>query len=283
MLRAIASTGATHLAILVTAYQKTIHASTIYSDPLRTPNLEAVRHIALEARSLGMEVTIKAHIDVDDGSWRAAIEPDNPTEWFDSYRSFILPLASLTDSVGGSIFMIGTELAGTVRYAGLWRAVIDSIRAIYRGRLMYAASWDEAMLVPFWHDVDIIGIDCYVPVTIRDNPGRLEILSGWAPILERYELLHRQTGRPVMLSEIGYRSIDGAGRRPYDWSVAGTIDVDEQADLYWAACQAVDAAPWITGLFWWGWSADGKGGMADGSYTPFGKPAMQVVQQHWNN
>jgi hypothetical protein len=281
MLRSIATTGATHLAILVTAYQKTASSSTIHTDPLRTPDLDAVRQIAIQARALGMEVTIKAHVDVDDGTWRAAIEPDNPREWFDSYRAFLLPLASLTDSLGGSIFMIGTELAGTVQHAGLWRELITAVRAIYRGQLMYAASWDEAMLVPFWHDVDIVGIDCYVPVTIRDNPGRVEILTGWAAVLERYELLHRQTGRPVMLSEIGYRSIDGAGRRPYEWNVAGTIDIQEQADLYWAASQAMDATPWITGVYWWGWSADGSGGMEDGGYTPYGKPAEQVLQQHW--
>jgi hypothetical protein len=164
----------------------------------------------------------------------------------------------------------------------MWREAIDSIRAIYRGRLMYAASWDEAMLVPFWRDVDIIGIDCYVPVAVRDNPGPLEILAGWAPILERYELLHRQTGLPVMLSELGYRSIDGSGRRPYDWRLQGTIDAGEQADLYWAASQAVEAAPWITGVYWWGWAADGSGGMEDGSYTPFGKPAEQILKEHWN-
>jgi hypothetical protein len=282
MVRSIASTGATHLAILVTAYQPTASSSIIHPDSLRTPDLDAVRQIALQARSLGMEVTIKAHVDVDDGTWRAAIEPENPATWFDSYRKFMLPLASLTDSLGGSIFMIGTELAGTVQHAGMWRKLIGAIRAVYRGRLMYAASWDEAMLVPFWRDVDIVGIDCYVPVTIRDNPGRVEILTGWAAILERYELLHRQTGRPVMLGEIGYRSIDGAGRRPYEWSTAGTIDVEEQADLYWAACEAVEASPWITGVFWWGWSADGSGGMGDGSYTPYGKPAEQVLQRHWN-
>jgi hypothetical protein len=280
-LQRIAATGASDLAILVTAYQQTSSSNRIYLDSMKTPSLEAVRHLLRYASDLGLKVTIKFHVDVADGSWRASIDPSDPDAWFASYREILLPLAALTDSSGGDRFLIGCELAGTLRHGGLWRETIRDVRSVFHRRIGYAASWDEASIVPFWGDLDFVGVDCYYPVTVRNDPGRLEILSGWAPVLDRLELLHRQTGREIVLTEIGYRSIDGAGRRPYAYATAGALDPTEQADLYWAALQATSDLPWLAGIYWWNWRADGMGGTGDGDYTPEGKPAETVLRQAW--
>jgi hypothetical protein len=240
----IAATGASHLVILVTAYQSSPSSSLILHDSLRTPSLDDVRSLLLTARSLGLDVTIKPHVDLTDNSWRAHIRPDDPRAWFDSYQAFIFPLAALADSLQASIFMVGCELAGTLQHEHLWQETIARLRSRFRGRLTYAASWDEAMLVPFWEDLDAVGIDCYMPIATRNNPTPLELLAGWAPVLHRLELLHRQAGRPILLTEIGYRSMDGAGCHPYSWGSQGSVDVDEQAALYTAALQAT-TQDWI--------------------------------------
>jgi hypothetical protein len=118
-------------------------------------------------------------------------------------------------------------------------------------------------------------------LTVRDNPGRLEILAGWGPMLNRLELLHLQTGRPIIFTEIGYRSINGAGRRPYDWQQKEVVDIAEQADLYWSAMEAVRNQSWCDGIIWWGWQADGTGGDGDDGYTPARKPAEDVLRTYW--
>lgn len=281
-LEAIAATGADRVAILVTAYQPSSTADSMGYDHIRSPSPEGVRHILAEASALGLEATIKLHIESDDGVWRAMIAPDDPGRWFAAYRRLLLPLAELAEEIDAPEFMIGTELAGTVAHEGYWRDLIAEVRSRFSGKLLYAASWDEAPLVPFWDALDYVGVNFYYPVTTRKNPGRLEILAGWQAPLARLRLLHRQTGRPVLLSEIGYRSVDGAGMRPYEYGNGGTIDPAEQADLYWGALQAVAETPWIAGMYWWAWPADASLPDLDQDYSPARKPAEQELRSTWS-
>ena len=189
----------------------------------------------------------------------------------------MLPPAHLAESVGAIQFIVGTELGQTIQQKELWRETIDRIKSVYNGQLTYAASWDEVDKVPFWNELDVVGVDFYFPVANRKNPNQLEILAAWQPWLQTVELLHKQTGRDILFTEIGYRSIDGAGMKPYQFNNPGTVDLQEQADLYWAALQSTVDIPWLKGMYWWNWPADGSGGEANRDYTPFGKPAESVL------
>jgi hypothetical protein len=284
-LDAIAAAGATHLAIIVTAYQANPRAHEIRlanaRTSARTPTATAVQHAVNHAKSLGLRVVIKPHVDLDDGTWRGNIAPSDPNAWFKSYRDFILPWAELATTVGAVQFIIGTELAGTIQHEQLWRETIKQTRAIFPGEIVYAASWDEAFKVPFWRELDFAGVDFYFPVATRHDPGRFEILAGWQPWLDRLRLLHQQAGRQIILTEIGYRSVDGAGMRPYEFGDEAALDLQEQADLYWAALQATADESWIVGLFWWNWLANGAGGENNTDYTPSGKPAEMELQKSW--
>jgi hypothetical protein len=220
-------------------------------------------------------------VDLDDGSWRGTIDPPEPDAWFASYREFILPWADFAESRGLALFMVGTELAGTIRHESRWRELIRETRDRFSGTLVYAASWDEAGRVPFWDAVDLVGVDFYLPVARRREPGRTEILAEWQPWLDRLHRLHAQAGRKILFTEIGYRSVDGAGMHPYSFEDTPGIDLQEQADLYWAALQAAAGEDWVAGFFWWNWLANGNGGPADGDYTPKGKPAANELTLAW--
>ncbi len=280
-LAALAATGANTVTIIVTAYQNERRSSAIHVDPLRTPSMGALRSALTVAANLGLEIALKPHVDLEDGSWRGHIEPQDPETWFASYRSFIVPLAALAESINAAQFVVGTELAGTLRDRAQWIETIRQVRAAYSGPLVYAASWDEAQRVPFWEELDLVGVDAYFPVAVRRNPNRLDILAGWQPWLVRLDQLHRQTDRPVLLTEIGYRSIDGAGRHPYDLRDRGTPDLDEQADLYWGALEATTARPGLAGMYWWNWSIKQPAGPEDTGYTPRGKPAALELTAAW--
>src|SRR5216684_2586323 len=86
----------------------------------------------------------------------------------------------------------------------------------------------------------------------------------------------RSTGKPILLTEVGYRSVDGAGMDPSRSGGGGAPDPGEQADLYWAALEATAAEHEIAGLCWWNCLAHGGTGSSDTDYTPEGKPAAQV-------
>ena len=285
-LRALAATGASHLAILVTAYQSGRRSNEIRFENLRTgartPSPAAVQHVLQLARSLSLRVTIKPHVDLEDGTWRGRISPSDPEAWFESYNRFLQPWAEMAQSAGAAQFIVGTELAGTIRYRDQWLQTIRNLRSVFSGELIYAASWDEASQVTFWRELDHVGVNFFFPVTNRKDPGRFEILAGWQPWLDRLQLLHELTDRNVILTEIGYRSVDGAGMRPYAFDNSAMLDLAEQADLYWAALQATTGEPWLAGMYWWNWPADGDGGLDNTDYTPNRKPAAHEIFKAWS-
>lgn len=277
----IKNVGATHLVIMLPAYQKTTQSSTVRADSLLTPTPESVQQALTWARDAGLQVILKPHVLVDDGSWSGRIQPQNVAEWFQSYFTFLEPWLALALTYEAPCFVVGTELAGTVTHESLWRRLIGQIRDRFTGQLTYAASWDEAEKVTFWDALDFVGIDFYFPISRRNDAGRLEILSGWQPWLNRLERLHLRAEQDLLLTEIGYRSVDGAGLHPYRFGEDGVLDLQEQADLYWAALQATSDAAWIAGLFWWNWPADGSGGLQNTDFTPAGKPAETELASSW--
>ncbi len=278
----LAGLGVTHLMLLTTAYQSDRHSNDPSTDPMLTPSLESLAHAAATARAKGLQVAIKPHVDVRDGTWRGLIEPTDAGAWFEAYRAFVLPLASLADSVGAVQFIVGTELGSTLTSDDEWRRTITEVRERFRGDLTYAASWDEAALVPFWGELDQVGIDAYFPILERSDAGRLEILAGWQIWLERLEQLHRKASKPVVITEIGYRSVDGAGMAPFDYRRQGQADPGEQADLYWGALEALSGADWVRGVYWWAVSPDGPTAGIDLGYTPLGKPAEAEIKMSWS-
>jgi len=48
----------------------------------------------------------------------------------------------------------------------------------------------------------------------------------------------------IHFTEIGYRSIDGANKAPWDWQISGTVDLQEQADCYQAVFEVFWDRPW---------------------------------------
>lgn len=279
----VAALGANTLTVVVTAYQTDERASSVRIDAQKTPTRQSVAAVILRAQSLPspQDICIKLHVDVDNGAWRGTIEPSNPTAWFEDYRAFVMDWAVEAEAAGVPQLVIGTELAGTLKYEDRWRGLIAQVRGGYSGTIIYAASWDEAPEVPFWDAVDLAGINLYVPVSQRDDPHRMDLLRGWQPWVERIRLVHKLADRDIVVSEIGYRSVDGAGRHPYDFSTDGDIDLQEQADLYWAALEVLSDKPWVRGVYWWNWLARGTPAQELGDYTPKGKPAQVELMNAW--
>ncbi|UCG52581.1 MAG: hypothetical protein JSW58_03260 [Candidatus Latescibacterota bacterium] len=275
--------GANMVTFIVTVYQSDSRASEFRVDPDKTPTQTAIANAIVRAKSLSfpLEVSIKPHIDLDNGDWRGDISPRDPAHWFDQYKAFIVDWARFAEAMRVEQFVVGTELAGTLEHESRWCDVIRDVRSVYSGELIYAASWDEAPLVPFWPDLDVVGVNFYAPVSKRLQTNRLDLLAGWQPWLSRIRLLHKKAGREILLTEIGYRSVDGAGMHPYDFRRQASVDFQEQADLYWAALEATGDKPWIRGMYWWNWFANGSGTDLSTDYTPRRKPAERELDDAW--
>jgi hypothetical protein len=285
----LATTGANWAGLLVTWYMPDRNASQISPDPQRSPSADALRASIRHFHNLGLAVMLKPHVDSNDGTWRGSVRPPNVEGWFASYHTFMVAMARIAQDEQVELLCVGTELVqlSTAAYRRQWERVIRDVRDIYAGPLTYAANanatGDEFTAVAFWDLVDLAGLDVYVPLTNLTDPTRDQLMQAWTTNLNGHNMLgayrnwHASIGRPVIFTEIGYRSADGTNRAPWEWSSSLSYDPGEQEDLYAVAFQVwVPERSWLRGVFWWSWDVPVPSA-SDTGYTPRNKPAMDVL------
>ena len=278
--------GVEWVSIVVTQYQDTIH-STAIGPTEGTPTDADVRHAIQTAHALGLKVMLKPHLDLwnDPDHWRGEIglnfSDAQWDTWFASYTAMITHYAALAADEGVEQFAVGTELNTTTGREAQWRGVIADVRAAFPGTLTYAGDWTNALDVPWWDALDLIGVDAYYPLADNDNPTATQIAGAWGDVIDQLAGLSAAEGdKPIIFTEIGYRSQNGAAQHPWEWQSGGAVDLAEQALLYQVAFEQVFDEPWFAGAYWWSWDAvPYQGGVCDNGYTVHDKPAEDVVRQ----
>ena len=280
-------TNATWISLLVTGYQDTINSTAIGYAGASTPTDASLEAIVRKAHGLGLKVLLKPHVDLanDPDHYRGEIGPaftaDDWTAWFASYRAFILHYAALAADTRCEMFSVGCELGTTAVHADEWRRIVTEVRAAYTGPLTYADNQVESNpdAVGWWDAVDDIGQDAYPTLTQNVNPTVDDLLAGWATFRPKLQQLAQKWGKPLILTEIGARSVAGGAQNPWDWQKQGAVDLTVQSNFYEAALRSVSGQSWMAGMFWWQWSPDpADGGASDTGYTPHGKPAESVLR-----
>jgi hypothetical protein len=236
-----------------------------------------------DAHALGFTVLVKPHVWVPD-SWAGAVAMKSDgdwREWFANYRRELQRIAQIAKDERAEAFAIGTELALTSQRPE-WNDLIDAAREAYSGRLLYVAhNVEEADAVPFWQQLDTIGVTLYPPLgTDDDRDGRLQTMRAAA---EQLDALAMRTGKSIVVGEIGLRSAVGAAARPWE-------SAEERAAPPEPSLQAAVLADWLTvldrpairGVLIWRWFTDpGAGGLTDTDFTVQGKPAEHVLLCAW--
>jgi len=281
-LSALISTGARWVAVIPTAYQSSLTAAELdVSDP-RTPSASSVREVIRRARRLGLRVMLKPHVDVVDGSFRGRITPPDRDRWFQSYQAWVLAQARLASDEGVEQLSVGCELSSLAGETERWRALIAAVREVFRGRLTYAANWDEVEAVSFWDQVDLPGVDAYFPLSAEAHPSVLDLMLGWQRWLGGLEKVARAHGGRLLVTELGLASRAGSAAAPWEWQTQEALDLEVQAAYYEAALRVLPQASFVEGIFFWAWNADGSGGPDDLGFTPMGKPAEETLRRAWS-
>lgn len=96
----------------------------------------------------------------------------------------------------------------------------------------------------------------------------------------------QESQKPIIISEMGYASADGANINPVNYLKLrqAPLDLQEQADCYQAALEVLWGKPCLKGIFWWQWLANPliwPGGPNDNSNFPYGKPAEEVLKRFY--
>jgi len=271
------------VALTPTSYMPSASSSEIATDPSKTPTDQSVLSIAAKAHALGLEVAIKPHVDVSDGTFRGEIQPSDRAAWFESYGRLVDRYAALADEANADVFVIGTELTsmtGSDADAEAWRELIQRARSAFDGRITFAANWVQgAQAIDFWDELDYIGIDAYMPLKTRnaEDPGVDALVAAWHPYVDDMEKLSEEWGKRILFTELGYESRLGTAAR--DGRTDAPISMEAQSNAYEAAFRALSPLPWFAGIWWWEWSAERIGiGTADSGFNPEGKPAESVLR-----
>lgn len=287
----LAATSANWMALLVTVYQDTAGSTVIRQDPFLTPTDDDLLLAIDRAHRRGLRVLLIPHVDIseepdrsrseigtgfDDGAWAA---------WFASYRSFIEHYATLAQNARVDVLSVGTELTTTEARTTEWRALIQSTRSLYAGPLVYGSNWyPSPATVTWWDALDWIGVDAYFPLSSAAGPTAASLWEAWQSrgYVDLLRAISQRWNRPIILTEIGYRSIAGTANRPWCFSTDAPVNLEAQAAAYQAALAVFWSEPWVAGMFWWNWSPNPRrGGSRDTSYTPFGKPAAAILQSFY--
>ena len=285
--------GVTWLSLTPFGYQRSVSSpEVIYrGDPSMRDSAFAREVRTIHA--LGMKAIIKPHIWAGDfwsGQWSGDIRMKKDADWdtwFRSYRAFILHFAALAAVSGADAFCIGCELGGTTRARPeRWRSLITEVRKVYHGPLTYAANWhEEYEKVSFWDALDWIGVNAYFELSDDKTPTSFEIERAWRPITGKMAALSRRWGRALVLTEIGFRSVDNPARNTSAWpefDQGRQVNAEAQRACYEGTFRALWGEPWLAGMYWWKYySAPGGEGPEEADFTPAGKPAEGVLAKYY--
>lgn len=250
---------------------------------------EGIRHCTSMAHDLGYSVAIKPHIWLFNGSYTGHWSFDNEDDWATleaSYTQYIITFAEIAEEEGAELFILGTELEKFVEQRPeYWFDLIDSVRTVYSGMLTYAANWDEYNRVPFWKELDYIGIDAYFPLTDNPKTTAEKIRKIW---LKQYAVIDgfaNEVNRPVLFTEYGYRSVYGGFAEPWDSSRRKDYDIATQLNGYIGLYRAVWQQKSFAGGFLWKWfdHPESAGGTGHSGFTPQNKPSLEVIRDYFTD
>lgn len=280
----IAALGAGAVSLIPTWYVENTTTSLPSRDPEQTPSDSSLLAAIDEAHRLGLRVVLKPHIDLVDDGDRAEITPTDPGAWFARYRELMVAYATMAQRAGVEMLSVGTELAGTMDQRALWTSTINAIKAVYDGPLTYAANFDGYADVPFWGQLDVIGIDAYFELVDEPTTDVGQLVTAWEPVLDRLGKFAGEHDRPMLFTEAGYVSQVGTTVEPWNWEIGTDRSDEEQVAGYQALLEATADRPWLKGVQWWMWDDLTDAGEDQSlDYTPHGKPAEAVLRDVWSD
>jgi hypothetical protein len=244
---------------------------------------DALRAAIRDAHALGLTVLVKPHVWVPN-SWAGAVGMTSEAawqDWFANYRRELERIAGIAKEERAEAFAIGTELDGTTQRTE-WNALIDAVRKLYSGRLLYVAHNVEGVeKVAFWDRLDLIGVSLYPPLGADNN--RDYRLRAMRAVADRLDTLAAQTGKSIIVGEIGLRSAEGATAKPWESAEEreAVPDPSLQAQVIADWLEILDR-PAIRGVLIWRWLTDpDAGGLTDTDFTVQGKPAEHILTCAW--
>ncbi len=301
----IAALGLDTVSLVIDTRMENGNSSQIWLDMRMTPTPEKLAELIQHAKSKGLRVILMPVVLMDKPKgteWRGTIKPEYWPDWFDNYRSMLLHFAWIAQQNKVDVLSVGSELVSAEKERGEWNKTIAAVRGVFKGQLTYSANWDHYTSIPFWNQLDFIGMNSYwaldeVPPGSHDHKQRKvtveQVVENWKYIQKDLLAFQKKIGKPILFLEIGWCSLANAADEPWDYTKTDEDqDLDLQKRLYEGFFRAWYRKPGLGGFMVWEWTP-GDGGAATREqyandddyqkiikgYTPENKPAQEVIRE----
>lgn len=242
---------------------------------------------AEDAHARGIGVMMKPHLWLGNGKWcgETDIAQSDLASWENSYSQFIVYHALIAELSGMDALCIGVELPNMTRHTDMWKRIIARARVAYSGPLTFGGNWfNEYDKIQFWDDLDFIGVQHYFPLAVSVTDSADQALRELSKIRDAMRHLSERWNRPIVLTEVGFPSIDGAFISPHKEDFSQQVSDERQAQGYRMLIDAFADQSWCKGFFWWKWeSADRDPREQDKSFQIRGKIAETIVRDFYRN
>ena len=276
----IADVGADTVLLVIDSRQENGTSSHIYLDMRMTPTPEQLSALIDHAKQRKLRVILMPIVLLDNprgNEWRGTLKPDSWDDWFDSYRDMMTQFAWIAQGHGVDVMVVGSELVSSEPKVDQWTKTINKIREVFKGNLTYSANWDHYTALPFWDQLDLIGMNSYYKLGDDKNVPEKEIENRWREIQGNILSFQQKVKKPVLFLEAGWCSLENAASEPWDYTQQDLpADNDLQKRLYEAFFNVWYGNPALGGFMMWEWP---PGTPEEKGYTPKGKPAEQVLRQ----
>ncbi|MFQ3174112.1 MAG: hypothetical protein ACI9WT_002100 [Flavobacterium sp.] len=246
---------------------------------------EGIRASIQKSHQYKMKVMLKPHLWVNHNFYTGDLDFATDKEWQHweaDYEKYILDFAKLAEEEKIELFCFGTELENPIaKRPEYWMQLIQKIKKIYSGKLTYAANWDDFETIPFWNELDYIGIDAYFPLSAEETPSIVLLNKSWKKHILKMEIIQQKFNKKILFTEFGYRNSNQAAEAP--WTET-EIEINNlaQANGYEALFQTFSKQKWYAGGFAWKWYADDYYKKKNIDYTPQEKPALETLKKWYN-
>ncbi len=234
------------------------------------PSLSSLAAGIHTAHKAGLSVFLTPLVMLSDvpSGWVGMLAPASPflvQRWFAAYSAAWLPYVRLAASLRVEQVAVATEWVH-LSYAApvaLWESLLGEMASAYTGKLTYDMNWTEAMpagAFPTWMEdprLSALGISEYMPLLSTSGsipPSQVAALwkARIRPLLDGVAL---HTGKPVLLSELGYRDTGDLFYQTWrpDNPTASPPDEAQQQAAYGAALSLSLGDSRVIGAFVWGW------------------------------
>lgn len=284
----IRKTGADWVTIQRTVFQDATRADAVYEAPSKTAEYDAIANIVADAHAIRLHVRLSLVLNLNEelrkeGEWRGMIQPRDRAAWWESYRATVLASARFAESAGIESLNIGNELNLVQRHTDEWRRLVADIRgqAGYRGLVGYQVNYDALEGLEWADALDYLAIAAYWPLAEGRDPDYAELQASWRRVDRDLDALRaRHPGLEIEFGEIGYASQPYAAKFPFSWKphLGRQQHFGEQLNAYLSLEDFLRARTDIAGAGIYASTIEDMDPDSIG-YSPFGKPAEEVVRR----